>query len=63
MSEGDFEVLPLGTIQELKVLRQFVRDVDNIISLSKPENLQNDLRITVNDLYSWYKYHTEKYPV
>ena len=42
MSEGDFEVLPRGTIEEIRVLREFVTNISAIlfkIGLSVPDLL------------------------
>ena len=63
MSNDDFEVLPRGTIEELRVLRQFVRDVDGITALSKSENLRNDLKIIIDELYLRYKSRIDESPV
>jgi hypothetical protein len=62
MSEGDFEVLNRGTIEELQTLRKFAREV---ISMSKIHDmpLPHELRIKIGLLEIFYAAHVEKYPV
>ena len=62
MSEGDFEVLNRGTIEELQTLRKFAREM---ISLSKIHDmlLPHEVRTKVDSLELFYQGHNEKYPV
>ena len=62
MSEGDFEVLNRGTIEELQTLRKFAREV---ISMSKIHDMPmpHELRIKIGLLEIFYAAHVEKYPV
>lgn len=62
MSEGDFEVLNRGTIEELQTLRKFAREM---ISLSKIHDmpLPHEVRTKVGSLELFYQGHNEKYPV
>jgi hypothetical protein len=62
MSEGDFEVLNRGTIEELQTLRKFAREM---ISLSKIHDmpLPHEVRTKIGVLEVFYALHIEKYPV
>jgi len=62
MSEGDFEVLNRGTIEELQTLRRFAREM---ISLSKIHDmpLPHEVRTKIGLLEIFYALHIEKYPV
>ena len=61
MSEGDFEVLNRGTIEELQTLRRFAREM---ISLSKIHDmpLPHEVRTKIGVLEIFYALHIEKYP-
>ncbi len=62
MSEGDFEVLNRGTIEELQTLRKFAREM---ISISKIHDmpLPHEVRTKIGLLEIFYTAHIEKYPV
>jgi hypothetical protein len=62
MSNGDFEVLNRGTIEELQTLRKFAREM---ISLSKIHDmpLPHEVRTKIGVLEIFYALHIEKYPV
>jgi hypothetical protein len=62
MSEGDFEVLNRGTIEELQTLRKFAREM---ISISKIHDmpLPHEVRTKIGLLEIFYAAHVEKYPV
>ena len=62
MSNGDFEVLNRGTIEELQTLRKFAREM---ISLSKIHDmpLPHEVRTKIGVLEVFYALHIEKYPV
>jgi hypothetical protein len=62
MSEGDFEVLNRGTIEELQTLRKFAREV---IAMSKIHDMPmpHELRTKIGLLEIFYAAHVEKYPV
>ena len=62
MSEGDFEVLNRGTIEELQTLRKFAREM---ISLTKIHDmpLPHEVRTKIGLLEIFYALHIEKYPV
>jgi hypothetical protein len=63
-TNGDFEVMPVGTMEELKVLRAFANDM---IAASKnhenPTAKWDEVSPMINQLQSFYYYHNEKYPV
>ena len=61
MSEGDFEVLNRGTIEELQTLRKFAREM---ISLTKIHDmpLPHEVRTKIGLLEIFYALHIEKYP-
>jgi len=60
MSNGDFEVLPRGTIEELRVLRSFVKD---ITKLSYSHDLTpQSMQAKINEVNLWYAGHIERYP-
>ena len=62
MSNGDFEVLNRGTIEELQTLRKFAREM---ISISKIHDmpLPHEVRTKIGLLEIFYAAHVEKYPV
>ena len=61
MSNGDFEVLPRGTIAELQVLRQFANQMISYNSIHDMPT-PHEMRELINKLQLWYVGHNEKYP-
>lgn len=62
MSEGDFEVMPRGTMNEIKMLRQFADDMimlNNIFDMPVPW----EMREKIEELKRKYVDHVEKYTV
>ena len=63
MSEGDFEVHQIGAMEEIRVVRQFSR---NIIDISYSTENQTEkwekISSLVRQLEKFYAYHAEKYP-
>ena len=62
MSEGDFEVMPRGTTEELRVLRQFARRMialNSIHDMPVPHEIQTE----INGISRFYNFHVETYPV
>jgi hypothetical protein len=63
MSEGDFEVMPRGTMEEVRVLRQFVHKLNDI---SKNEedvhNFVIEVSREIGKVQSFYRSHVERYP-
>ena len=62
MSEGDFEVMPIGTMEELRELRRLTKE---LIELEFKYGIETPdaLRIKILEISRFYKYHSEKYPV
>ena len=62
MSEGDFEVLPVGTTEELRVLRQFAR---RMIALNSIHDMPvpHEIRTKIDEIARFYDHHVETYPV
>lgn len=64
MSNGDFEVLPRGTMEELKVLRQFANDmIDYSKTMQNPTEKWEIMTTRIRQLESFYANHVETYPV
>ena len=62
MSEGDFEVMPRGTMEELRILRKFAMDMialNAIHDMPVPHEMQNKIL----ELNCFYNTHVETYPV
>ena len=62
MSEGDFEVLPVGTTEELRVLRQFA---NRMIALNSIHDMPvpHEIRTKIDEIARFYDHHVETYPV
>lgn len=62
MSNGDFEVLPRGTTEELRVLRQFAH---RMIALNSIHDMPvpHEIRTKINEIARFYDHHVETYPV
>jgi len=60
-TNGDFEVLTVGTIEELKALRKFAREM---ISLNAIHDMPvpHEMRMKIGLLEIFYAAHIEKYP-
>ena len=56
MSNGDFEVMPIGTMEEIREMRKLANE------LFAAQSLQQMLEIT-QQMRDFYAYHVEKYPV
>lgn len=60
MSNGDFEVLPRGSIEELHVLREFVH---KLTALSQsPDLTPQSMLAQIEKINLWYAGHNERYP-
>jgi len=61
MSEGDFEVMPRGTMEEVKALRSFAK---NIIELSKKHgaNIPSPIQEEIAKIDYFYSGHVWHYP-
>ena len=56
MSNGDFEVMPIGTMEEIREMRKLANE------LFAAQSLQQMLEIT-QKMRDFYAYQVEKYPV
>lgn len=59
MSNGDFEVMPRGTMEELKALRSFVKDLSEMTRALN--GIPDDVKVKVSEIERFYYYHNEKY--
>jgi hypothetical protein len=62
MSNGDFEVMPRGTMDELRELRQFVKNVTRAYN-SYDNITPGDVAVEIEKINAWYASHIERYPV
>jgi len=63
-TNGDFEVMPRGTMEELKQLRAFANSmIDASRSDADPADVWHEVSPMINMLQHWYIQHIEKYPV
>ena len=62
MSNGDFEVLPRGTTEELRMLRQFA---NSMIALNAIHDMPvpHEMSAKILELNRFYNHHVETYPV
>lgn len=60
MSEGDFEVMPIGTMKELRILRQFANEM---IKLREEGLLPDSVMFKVAAIETFYAEHNSEYPV
>jgi hypothetical protein len=62
MSEGNFEVMPIGTMEEVREMRKFANeliDLEHKYGINTPQAIRNK----IDDVRKFYLYHTQKYPV
>jgi len=62
MSEGDFEVMPRGTMQELRVLRRFVNEMIALTAIHDMP-VPHEMRAKINEVSRFYNEHVETYPL
>jgi hypothetical protein len=62
MSEGDFEVMPRGTMEELRVLRKFVNEMIALTAIHDMP-VPHEMRAKILELNRFYNEHVETYPV
>ena len=62
MSNGDFEVMPIGTIEEVREMRRLSKE---LIELERQYgiNTPQPVRIKILEIARFYQYHSDKYPV
>ena len=61
MSEGDFEVMPRGTMEEVKALRAFAKtiiDLDGKYGINTPQVIREE----IHKIHRFYVNHVERYP-
>jgi hypothetical protein len=62
MSEGNFEVMPIGTMEEVREMRRLSKELielDRSYGINIPQSVRNK----INEIGRFYHYHTEKFPV
>lgn len=62
MSNGDFEVMPLGTMEEVRELRKLSNELielDHQYGINSPQ----PIRAKIAQIAQFYRYHAEKFPV
>ena len=62
MSEGDFEVMPRGTMQELRVLRRFVNEMIALTAIHDMP-VPHEMHAKINEVSRFYNRHVETYPL
>ena len=60
MSNGDFEVLPRGTIEELRVLREFVKEISHEVNAT---DCGSELKRMISKINLWYVGHIDRFPL
>jgi len=62
MSEGNFEVMPIGTMEEVREMRKFANE---LIELDRQYgiNTPQAIRAKIADISRFYHYHSEKFSV
>ena len=61
MSEGDFEVVPRGTMDEIKALRRFAREMIALNSIHDMP-VPHEIFVKISEIERFYSAHVEKYP-
>lgn len=62
MSNGDFEVMPIGTMEEVREMRKLSKELielDHQYGINTPQAI----RTKILEIARFYQYHSEKYPV
>jgi len=62
MSEGNFEVMPIGTMEEVREMRKLSKELielDHSYGINTPQ----PIRAKILEIQRFYHYHTEKFPV
>ena len=60
MAEADFEVMPRGTLQEVRALRRFANEM---IAHNKKFQFPKEVVDTIVEMEKFYSWHVEKFPV
>ena len=60
MSNGDFEVMPIGTIDEVKAVRKLSNELIELVDRdADPEEIVDK----INELRDFYNWHVAQFPV
>lgn len=62
MSEGNFEVMPIGTMEEVREMRKLSKELielDHSYGINTPQAV----RSKILEIARFYQYHAEKFPV
>lgn len=64
MSEGDFEVMPRGTLEEIRFMRKFAND---LIAATEVQDGHSAVALSnvldkIAEMREFYRQHVEKYP-
>jgi len=62
MSEGNFEVMPIGTMEEVREVRRLVRELIHVNNTHN-SSVPYAVGAKISELERFYLYHVEKYPV
>ena len=62
MSNGDFEVMPIGTIEEVREMRRLSKELIALDS-AYGDSMPYTVRQKIGEIARFYQYHCEKYPV
>ena len=60
MSEADFEVMPRGTTEELRVLREFVQNISKAVNAS---DCEPEIKNMIAKINLWYVGHIDRFPL
>ena len=62
MPNGDFEVMPIGTMEEVREMRRLSKELIELeykYGIDTPQ----ELRIKILEIARFYRHHSEKFPV
>ena len=62
MSEGNFEVMPIGTMEEVREMRRLSKELIALDS-AYSDSMPYTVRQKIGEIARFYHYHSEKYPV
>lgn len=62
MSEGNFEVMPIGTMEEIREMRRLSKELIEL-DRSYGINTPQAVRVKILEIARFYQYHSEKFPV
>jgi hypothetical protein len=62
MSEGNFEVMPLGTMEEVREMRRLSKELIALDS-AYVDSMPYAVRQKIGEIARFYQYHAQKFPV